>query len=124
MNRYPMRTLVAAVISLVIVQFIAFAAGWNMTVLSLAFLVAVGLMMAPYRFYQVASGALAYAGRIVELLFLLSMLLWFGIVWPAYNFYVIHSFSSDDWGYFLYGAPFPFVYALAEVLRLKAKSKA
>jgi hypothetical protein len=120
-----MRTLVAAFISLVIVQFIAFAAGWNMTVLSLAFLMAVGLMMAPYRVYQVASGGLAYAGPFVELLFLLTLLLWLGVLWGAYNVYMIHSCTGDNClGYFLYGAPFPFVYALAEVLRLMAKSKA
>ncbi len=91
-----------------------------------------GLVMAPVRAIQALSGRLLSRSSpapkslgLATLLFVLAFLFWCAALWAAYNIEFAHTCSGDTCiGYMLLAMPFPFVYALAEFLLLRARRAA
>ncbi len=126
-----MRTLIACFVALIALTLITSVLGWNLNLVAFALLLVVGLVLAPYRAYQAVAGHLVRTSGVttkglwlVSALFMFAFLFWLGVIWGSINIYFLRSCTGDNClGYFFMGAPFPFLYGLAEVLLLRIKSK-
>ncbi|BDT71478.1 hypothetical protein os4_10000 [Comamonadaceae bacterium OS-4] len=126
-----MRTLIACFIALIALTGVTSVLGWNLNLVAFALLLVVGLVLAPYRAYQTVvghlvgtSGVKAKGLWLVSTLFLFAFLFWLGLIWGSINIYFLRSCTGDNClSYFFMGAPFPFLYGLAEVLLLRIKSR-